>query len=435
MMTEPISIDLPGGLEVEFPKLAPVRQIFNTSKVTDIPDQVAQEFGKFADTDLKDKSVALCVGSRGIKEQFAVLVATIAQLKAAGAKPYMVPAMGSHGGGTAEGQMELLNGYGYSEESLGVPFKSSMEVVELGRLPDGMPVYCDKHAYEADFYIPFNRIKPHTDFKAKHESGLIKMLAIGISKHEGAATFHTRGFENFHTLIPAAAEVFLAKTRVLFGVAMVENAHEDLSHLEFVAPADFFKRDAAMQEMAKANLPRLPLPSLDILVLHEMGKNISGSGIDPNVIGRPGSRLPGFDAPPIECIVTLNITPQSHGNATGLGLSDITTHRLVNQVNWSATYVNCATAGNMPAASLPMVTEHDLQALQISMRCCRWNTPADVRMVVAHNTLELELLWVSEALLPEVAAHDGLEQIGNAAPLQFNADNLLTTGFPDRTNH
>ncbi|MEK9722484.1 MAG: hypothetical protein VW405_03220, partial [Rhodospirillaceae bacterium] len=244
--------------------------------------------------------------------------------------------MGSHGGGSAEGQEKVLTSYGYTEGTMGVPVKSSLDVVELARIDPDIPVYCDKHAFGADYMIMCNRVKPHTDFRAVHESGLIKMLAIGMSKHAGATALHFHGMGKFDDLLPRAAEAFLANTKTLFGVAVVENAEEDVRHLEFVAPKDFFVRDAAMLADAKASIPRLLFEGIDVLLVDEIGKNISGAGMDPNVTGRTTSGEGGFDdGPPISRIVIRDLTDVTEGNATGLGMGDVITQRAVRKIDWT----------------------------------------------------------------------------------------------------
>ena len=328
MLPNNIPVPLPGGLDPDLPRFVKVRQSFNKQKVDDVDATIASEFGKFAGRDISAKRVAIGVGSRGIRPQPPVVRAVVNELRKAGAEPFIVPAMGSHGGGTAEGQAQILTDYGIVESFVGAPIKASMDVVTVGALADGTPIYCDKLAFEADFIVPCNRIKPHTDFRGKHESGLVKMLAIGLSKHAGAETLHRHGFENFPEVLPAAAQVFIDNTRILFAVAMVENAYDELLQLELVAPNQIHERDATLLELAKANIPRFLFDSIDVLVVDEIGKDISGCGMDPNATGRPNTGLPGFDTLPIREIVVRDLTEATHGNATGLANADVTTQRV-----------------------------------------------------------------------------------------------------------
>jgi hypothetical protein len=376
---------------------------------------------------LTGKSVAIGVGSRGIKQQPEVVKALIRELKAAGAEPFIIPAMGSHGGGSAEGQTAVLSSYGYTEENIGAPIRSSLEVVELGRIERDVPVYCDKLAMEADHIIMCNRVKPHTDFRANHESGLIKMVAIGMAKHAGATALHFHGMGNFKTLLPAAAKVFLEKTPTLFGVAMVENAEENLKHLEFVAPDDFFHRDAALLEMAKTSIPRLYFDTVDVLIIDEIGKDISGAGMDPNVTGRPPSSLPGFDSGvTINRIVVRDLTKKTEGNSTGIGAADVTTQRLVQKVDWTKIYVNIVTAGVLEGARLPIVANTDRDAIGIALRGCFGVTSESSRIVRIKNTLEMTTVWASEPMVADIEKNQDQTLLSEPFNLEFDANDGLT---------
>ena len=426
MLPSNIPIPLPGGLRGPLPRFVSVAQHFSLETLNDIDTAVADEFARHSHVELAGKSVALGVGSRGIRQQPAVLKAVIRELRAAGAEPFIVPAMGSHGGGSAEGQEKVLTSYGMTETSMGAPVRSSMDVVELARLPDGTPVYCDKLAHEADFIVPFNRVKPHTSFRADHESGLMKMVAIGLSKHEGAAALHFHGFKNFHHLVPAAGKLFLQHAKVLFGVAMVENAREDLRHIELVPPADFVTRDAALLELAKASIPQLLFEAIDLLVIDQIGKDISGAGMDPNVTGKPGSRMPGFAiGPAIERIAVLDLTDATEGNATGIGMADVTTQRLVSKVDWTKTYLNIVTAGVLDGARLPIVADADQDAIGIGIRGCPGVLAENARIVRIRNTLEMTTVWASEPMLTEIGAHPKLERLSEPFVCDFDRSGAM----------
>jgi hypothetical protein len=425
MMPSSIPIPLPDGLNAELPRFIKVRQRFNDERLDDVDAAMAEQFAKFSHIDLKGKSVAIGVGSRGIRPQPPVVRALVRELKAAGAEPFIVPAMGSHGGGTAEGQTWILKDYGITEDYTGAPIKASMDVVTVGTLDDGTPVYCDKLAYEADYLVPCNRVKPHTDFRGKHESGLVKMLAIGMAKHAGAARIHLHGFEHFPEVLPAAAQVFIDNTRMLFAVAMVENAYDKLKHVELVAPEQLIERDAALLEVAKANIPRFMFESIDVLVVNQLGKDISGCGMDPNATGRPSTGLPGFETLPIREIVVLDLTEATHGNATGLSNADVTTRRLVEKMDWSATYVNIVTSGAIGGGKLPIVADTDNMALAIALRGVPRLVPENARIVRVNNTLELSEVWVTEGMREEVEANPDMEIIGEPFDARFDNEGAL----------
>ncbi len=426
MIPSSIPIPLPGGLDVELPPFFKVRQKFSAEEMADMEKGIATDFKKAVTVDLAGKSVAIGLGSRGIRTQPPVVKAVIAELKAAGAVPFIAPTMGSHAGGTAEGQQKILESYGLGEADLGVPIRSSMEVVEVARLDDGTPVYCDKICSQADYIVVCNRVKPHTDFRAVHESGLIKMMAIGLAKHAGAEALHRHGMERFDEMVPAAGRAFLANTNVLFGVAIVENAFDRLLTAEIVAPDEIFERDAALLEIAKANIPRFLFEGIDVLVIDQIGKDISGAGMDPNATGRPSWPVPNFyNGPHIKRIVVRDLTEATHGNATGISGADVTTQRVVRQMDWTATYVNIVTAGVIQAGKLPMVADNDRMAIAMALRGCPMLEPEDARIVRVRNTLELDQVWVSEPMAAEVEANPELERLGDAVPVKYDAEETM----------
>lgn len=426
MLPSSIPIPLPGGLHGPLPRFVSVGQRFPTDRLNDIAAAVAAEFGKFAHVELKGKSVAIGVGSRGIKQQPLVVKALVAELLAVGAEPFIVPAMGSHGGGDAPGQVKVLASYGITEDTMGAPIKATMEVVELARLDNGTPVYCDRFAAAADFIIACNRVKPHTSFRGPNESGLMKMLCIGLGKHEGATALHFNGFSQFHHLVPAAGQVFLDHTRTLFGVAMVENSEEDLRHLEFVPAGDFLTRDAALLDMARASMPQLLFDEVDVLVIDEIGKNISGAGLDPNVTGRAGSGEPGFQrASPIGRIVVRDLTDETEGNGTGIGMSDVTTQRVASKLDWTKTYLNIVTAGALDGAKLPIVADTDRDAIGIAVRGCPGVASEKAHVVRVKNTLEMTQVWASETLMAEIDANPRLEVLSDPFDCRFDNGGTL----------
>lgn len=382
-----------------FPNLYKVRQVFDNSFEPDPSGAVSREIGinqTLPGRCVPGQSVAVAVGSRGIQGIQGMVKALVSSLEGMGLKPFIVPAMGSHGGATAEGQRQVLEHLGITEASCGAPIRSSMEVVSLGHLPSGAEVFISRDILDADHLVLINRVKLHTAFRGQVESGLCKMLTVGCGKHQGALNMHKFGLAD--SIIPAA-RVILGRISVLFGIAVLENAAEKTHTVRLVLPEDFVETDSGLLKRAFELFPRIPLDDLDILVVGEMGKNISGGGMDPNVIGMwrrdGGPRQPNY-----RTLVLLDLTPESHGNAMGIGLADLTTKRVIDSVDLRSTYTNALTTGIWAAARLPISLENDRAALEMALsRVCN---PQKVRMAYIANTLFLETFWVSEALLPEL---------------------------------
>ena len=427
MVPEEIPIPLPGGLTTPLPRMVRATQRFVADKIADVGAHMAAEMRKLSHVDLRGKSVAVAVGSRGIRSQPPVVIALIDELRKAGAAPFVVPAMGSHGGGTAEGQQKIVEGYSMGEAETGAPIRSSMDVVKVADVGD-MPVYCDRNAYEADHIIAVNRVKPHTSFRGPVESGLCKMLVIGLGKHTGAVEFHRRGMAVFGTILPPTAEAFIAKLgpKLLGAVAIVENGYERLHTCEIVPPQTLVARDTELQALSKTLIPRLLLNKIDILIVDQIGKDISGAGLDPNVTGRNASNSKDFGGPDIHRIIVRDLTPGTEGNATGMGVADLTTLRLVRKINWTKTYVNLATAGSPGGAALPMVANNDREALYLAMRSCPMATAEGVRAIRIENTLDLGEIWISEALAAEAAAHPDMDVTSEPFDLAFDDTGHLT---------
>ncbi len=421
-----VNVNVEGGIDYPFPPLTPVDQHFARERLDDIKNAIKTQMAVLPAESITGKSIAITVGSRGIAGILEIVIHLILELKAKGGHPFIVPSMGSHGGGTAEGQIKVLAGYGITEESTGVEIKSSMEVVEVGQLEDGTPVYTDRMAYEADAIVIANKVKPHADFKANYESGLVKMLCIGLGKHKGAVALHRHGFDKFHDILPQAAKVLLNRLPILFGLAILENAFDDLMRLEVILPESILSREKELLNVAKGSIGRLLFPAIDVLIIDEIGKNISGEGMDPNVTGRPGSGLAGFDdAPCIQKIVVLDVTPESHGNAVGIGLADVSTRALLNKIDIGAMYTNAITATILAPAKLPLIMNTEREALAVALKTCNQITPDSVRVIRIKNTLELHKVWVSPALLHEVSRNPNLTVTGEEAPISFDASGHL----------
>ncbi len=402
------------------PRFAPVRQHVTDDCISDIPGHVRTELRRagLIDRVAPGQRIAVGVGSRGIACITPVVTTVIEALKALGAEPFLVPAMGSHGGGTPEGQRTVLEGYGLGPEQLGVPILSSMEVVDVGATPDGMPVVFDAHAAGADGVIVINRIKPHTAFRSRWESGLFKMLAVGLGKERGAATMHAWGIAE---AIPAVARVLIERMPILGGVAIVENGHHEPAHIEAIPAERLETREPELLELSWRHLPRIPIEPLDLLVMQEIGKDISGTGMDPNVVGM-WRRKGGAVEPDFRALVALDLTPNSHGNAIGVGYCDVIPQRLRDKIDPASTYTNCLTSGNYNGAKIPITLPSDREAILASL------PPANrenARIIMIRNTLELDRLWASTALLAEIGAHPTLEQSGAPQELLFDETGAL----------
>ena len=408
---------------VELPRVALVEQTSGTPpELGDIRGAVREAL---REVELPAGSVAVGVGSRGVARIDEVTAALVEALKEAGAEPFVVPAMGSHGASSAEGQAEVLRHLGVSEETVGCPVRATMETVLVGETPDGVPVHVDKNAYEADAIVVVNRVKPHTAFRGTVESGPTKMLAIGLGKQKGAHAIHFAGWGEIHRTIPQAARVMVETGRFAFGLAVVENADEEPCRVAAIPAGRFEEAEAPLLEEAKRNLLRLPFGELDVLVVDEIGKNISGDGADPNVTGRFATPYGGGDVPHVERMVFLGLTHQTGGNATGLGAADVVTERLAGNVDRSSTYMNALTSTTPAAAKTPMVMPDDRMAIAAAITMCAGIDPKRVRLARIKNTLDLRRLWVSEALLDEVAKDSDLRVVEGPREMRFDEHNAL----------
>jgi len=421
-----ITVNIEGGLDYPFPPLLAVDQAFQCEVIDDIAASIEKELDKVPASAIIGKTIAITVGSRGIDGLVEIINTLVAQLKKRGGYPFIVPSMGSHGGATAAGQIKVLAGYGITEASTGAKIKASMDVVEVGQLEDGTPLFIDRIASEADAIIIANKIKPHADFKANYESGLVKMLCIGLGKHKGAVTLHRHGFDRFHEVLPKAADVLIERLPILFGLAILENAFDKLMVLEVILPESILTREKELLEVAKASIGRLLFSQIDLLIVDEIGKNISGEGMDPNVTGRPGSGLPGFsDAPNIQKIVVLDVTAESHGNGVGIGLADLSTRRVLEKLDLGAIYTNAITATILNPAKLPVIMNNDREAIAVALKTCNRMSPQTARIVRIKNTLELHRIWVSPALLEEVNQHGKMSAVGVEKNFVFDATGRL----------
>jgi hypothetical protein len=417
-----------GGLDIALPRMVPIRQKFPGPEIKDIGGEIK---GLFSRDDRMKKikkgtRIAVTAGSRGINSIDKIIHALVKELQTLGAKPFIVPAMGSHGGATAEGQRKVLADYGITDETMGVPIQSSMEVEKIGQLENGTPVYLDKIALSSDGIVVVNRVKPHTAFKADYESGLLKMLAIGLGKHKGATAFHTCGVDMFGELLPQLGKVVLDNAPVLFGLGIIENAYDHPARFEIVWKEDMVKREKDLLVEAKSLMPKILLDNLHLLIVHEIGKEISGSGMDPNITGRSSSRhFHKPDALKTERIVVLNLTAVSEGNACGIGVADVTTKKFVDSMDLDYTYVNAITSGILATARIPIYMPTDREAIQLALKTCPQVRHPETKIVWIKNTLSLEKIYASEPLLPEIRRHPQIEILSDPRPMPFDGKGNL----------
>lgn len=420
-------LDFPAALPAT---LLAVEQRFDAPQATDVAEAARRALAEsgLLDPIAPGASVAVAVGSRGIANLPLIVKAVIDRLRQAGADPFVIPAMGSHGGATAEGQRTMLAELGVTPASIGAEIRATMEVTPIGQLPDGPPLFQDVLAAAADHTLLINRIKPHTDFRGKLESGLAKMAVIGLGKQRGAALMHGWGAAGFQRFLAPAARIYEANTNLLGGLAILENAYEQTAEIIGLRAAEIGgPREVELQARAKRLQASLPFPEIEVLVVRQLGKNISGTGMDTNIIGRLMiPRQPeDFGGPDVAVITVLDLSEATHGNAAGIGLANLTTARVARKIDWQATYTNAVTSGifGMQRVSLPITLASDQQALQVAVRCCG-RSPETARLVFIHNTLTLDRLWVSPSLRPEVEAHPNLTII-EETPLEFLADGSM----------
>jgi len=412
-----------------FPPIALLRQSTPQAHVADIASDVRNRWlaSRLPKRIKRGDRVAVAVGSRGIAGLRTIVSATLDVLRDLGTKPFVVAAMGSHGGATSEGQRQLLAGYGISEEKLRVLVRTDMDAVQIGTNSWDEPVYWDKNALESDAVVTISRVKPHTDFRAPYESGIVKMLVIGLGKREGAAQHHRWGYRGLSEMIPESCRVILEKTPFIAGLAIIENAHEQTAFLQVIEREDVLQTEPELLKQARALMARLPFAQLDLLVIGEIGKNYSGAGIDPNAVGRllmEGQPEP--ETPRITRICALDLSPESHGNGTGIGIADLTTERLLAAIDPVPFRMNNLTACFLWRSKLPFAFANDRECIEMGLKTCWQPRPEQVRMAIIPNTLELSDIWVSPPLAEESSGVSGLARIGDAHSMPFDgAANLV----------
>ena len=403
-------------LKRPLPKMYRVRQSFNKEHLEDIEGTVAREFAK-AEIRAQVKPgmrVALAVGSRGIRNLSRIVKCVVDQLLALGAEPFIVAAMGSHGGGTLEGQLEILHTYGITQEAMGIPVIANNDVELLGSTSRGIQVYFDKLCLEqADLVIPINRVKLHTDFVDTIQSGMCKMLVIGLGHHKGCTAIHKADFSYFGDTLREATRLILSRAKVGFGVAIMENAYDQTLLVEAVPAGKMLEREAELVMLSRKNMPILMIPDIDVLVVEQIGKDISGNGYDPNILGK-SFLLKEFvlPVPKIGRMVVLDVSPASHGSAVGIGIFDVTTRKLFDQLNMEAMYANDIALGCLDDCKIPLVAADEEEAIRVAVKVLRDNDPEKLKIVRIRDTLHMEEIQVSEDLLDVVKADPRLELLG-----------------------
>lgn len=432
--------------DIPVPKMFRARQTFPREVISpeEIPGVVNRELGQepFASLVKPGMQIAITAGSRGIRNVDIITRAVVDFVKSRGAEPFIVPAMGSHGGATAPGQKELLAAYGITEETVGAPVRATMEVVEADRTEAGEPVWVDRYAWEADGIVLFNRIKPHTGFRGEYESGLVKMAAIGLGKQKGAEVVHAGGPARMAERVREFGTRAIRAARVLFGAATVENAYDQVSRVRLLTREELFREEPLLLAQARGSMPRIMLEDLDVLVVERIGKNISGPGMDPNITHTylPGAAIePELRAKRARRVAVLDLTEETHGAAMGIGMADTTTRRVFEKMDRDATYPNCLTGGVTVSAKLPMFFDNDRLAIQAAVKTLggvagsqRSQGPESgvagsrCRMVRIRDTLHLGEIWISEALVPEARICPDIQIVSGLASLEFDQDgNLL----------
>ena len=414
--------------DIVFPKVIKIKQKFNSYKVENISFAIAQEMLK---KNIKAKikpgmSIAVGVGSRGIENLYEIVKNVVDIIKRYKANPFIIPAMGSHGGATAEGQKKVLASYGITEDNLGVPIKSSMEVIEIAKYKGKVTIYFDKNACGADGIIPINRVKIHTDWRGEVESGLFKMLVIGFGKHKGATEIHSLGMENFHKVIPEVGSIIINKVPVIFGVACIEDAYDQTAEIKVLMPEEFYIQEKDMLKRSKKIMAKINIPQIDVLVIDEIGKDISGDGLDPNVIGRfRGKQKNDVKGPNVKQVVVSRLSKRTHGNANGMGYADIITKELFDSIDFTSTYTNAITAGDLFGVKVPLIANSDKEAIGLALSIIK-KSASNIRLVRIKNTLRLSEIIISEAIFKEIENKEFFE-IGRDVfrKMRFNKNGRL----------
>lgn len=412
--------------DIPLPKMIRVKQKFDAAQLNNVIDVLNEQLYQPNIKQLikPGMSIAVAVGSRGIDRICEITAAVVKMIKKQGGQPFIVPSMGSHGGATAAGQIDVLRQLGITEDTVGAQIRSSMEVNKIGKLDNGLPVYVDRYACEADGIVIINRVKPHTAFRGPIESGLMKMMSIGLGKQKGAEACHQLGFKHMAENVPAMARIIMERLPVLFGIATVENPFDKVVKIRVVPTKDIEPVEIELLKLAKANIPRLQFDQVDVLIVDEIGKNISGDGMDPNVVGRYPTPY-AHGGPDVTKIVILDLTKETEGNANGIGTADFTTRYCVEKIDFEKIYANGLTSTVVSPTKIPTTLDNDREAIQAAVKTCNILDFSQVRLVRIKNTLEVGVIEVSEVMIPEVKANTNLELIGEPFEFYFNDEGNL----------
>lgn len=405
-------------MDFKFPKMYRVRQHLNSEKIDDIKAAVWNELDSIGIRRKiqKGSEIAVCAGSRGINNIDKIVKAAVDYVYDCEATPFIVPAMGSHGGATAQGQKDVLHKYGIDEDTMGCEVRSDMEPVLLGSTENGAPVYFDKNAYNADGIIVVNRVKPHTDFLAKNESGVVKMCAVGLGKEKGATAMH--GY-NLGETIPLSFKVSLEKAPYLAGICIVENSVDETYIIKALKPEDFLEEEAKLLKTAQQQVPHFPVDELDILIVKEMGKMFSGTGVDTKVIGRIMVKgVPEPESPKINKLAILRLSPNSYGNAVGIGLADLTTKKLVDSIDYEAMYINLVPTTYLERGKVPPFFATEEETVGAAFKTLGKTKPEEAKVIVCENTLHIKTLLVSQAVYDEIK--DNVDLLEEDVPWVFD---------------
>ncbi len=416
-----------------FPEMALVRQKLHAEMLQDIPAAVGNALQglHLASVAKPGECVAVAVGSRGISHIPIIVSECVKFLKDLGLDPFIVPAMGSHGGNTPEGELSVLAGLGINESSVGVPILAAEDVVEIGRLDIGIPILMDRRTAEADHIVVLNRVKPHTKFHGPIESGLTKMLTVGLGKGKGAALYHRAAVQHTFGILQDAARHILESRSVFFGLALLEDGYKNVSRICAIRPENWFEAERSLLEEARLMLPHFPFDPIDILIVDEIGKDISGIGMDSNVTGRHRDIVGDFyKAPHVKRIFVRDLSRESDGNGNGIGLADVTTRRLVDALDLEKTYMNALTAISPEKAAIPMYYETDRECIEACLNTIGMVKPEAAQIVRIKNTATLETLMISRALKGDISSNPDLQVAGPWEPIAFDdTGNLLDFGF------
>ena len=425
-----IKFPVQGIDDIPMPKMVRVKQLFEADKIDDVKSHLENELDNL-DIDkaaLKGKRIAITVGSRGIPENATMVRTMCDKLKEWGAEPFIIPAMGSHGGGCVEGNLEIINGYGITEEAMGCPIRSSMETVLLGYSEYGKPVYQDKNAHEADGIIVSCRIKPHNAFRGPYESGVCKMMVVGLGKQKGAESVHSDGLGNMARNLPANAKVVVENSNILFAIPCVENAYDETALIEAIPTEKIFEREPELLKIAFSNMPSILVKEADVLVVNEIGKNFSGTGVDPNISGTWSTEF-GKGGLQVKRTCFLDLRDSSHGNANGMGLADVITKRIFDKLDLDVIYTNCFTSTVLRSGMMPPVVYDDKEAIQACIRTANQIDREHARIVRIKNTLHIGEIMLSEAYYEDVknGRYPGVTALDEPQELEFDEQGALLT--------